>query len=806
MRNALLAGVLALAWSAAGCGGSSGSRTPPPLGQDYAGNFTGVWNVAGTVAMGSSTQSVSGLQEVTSSERNVLSFTGACNGTALRAVVTSASSFEFDRLVCSQAEPCGTVTVSFDTGRGEVTQGTMSVVLQGTASGCGQTMSYTFSFSGTREVVSPVPTVLSLDPSVAASGGPSFTLTVIGSGFVSGSTVAWNGNPRPTTFVSATELHAAVTASDIASAGQAVVTVQSPAPGGGTSNTSSFTVATPVPAMNPAPTVLSLDPSVTAPGGPSFTLIVAGSGFVSGSTVAWNGDPRPTTFVSATELHAAIAAADIASAGQTAVTVQSPAPGGGTSNASTFTIANPVPAISALYPASAVPGSPRFTLTVIGTDFAPESSVLWNGSARTTTFISATELHATVEAADVASAGPAMVSVSSPPPGGGVSASLPFTIATTNVSLSPAIAYQIDPAHSGRAVFGSTLGFPPSPTWKVNLGSAISYPLVVAGKVIVLTAGSGTGGYGTQLYALEQGTGAVSWGPIAISGTYFWAGHAYDGGKVFVVNYDGLLRSFDVATGTAGWSVKLPGQYSFSAPPTAANGIVYVGGAGSGGTVYAVDEANGNVLWTQQVMNGDQSSPAVSPDGVFVSYPCQIYKFDLVTGSPLWHVSGGCEGGGGKTAAYANGSLYVRDPYETTPVGTIFDGVSGAKTGAFGAGSGWMPIPAFGASAGFFSSGGTLRAEDFAAQNVAWSFAGDGQLSSAPIVIDGVVIVGSASGNVYALDAATGSQAWVSNAGAAIPAPDEQNVSQPLTGLGAGEGYLVVPAGNTLSAWHIAGP
>jgi HYR domain/Pentapeptide repeats (8 copies)/PQQ enzyme repeat len=54
---------------------------------------------------------------------------------------------------------------------------------------------------------------------------------------------------------------------------------------------------------------------------------------------------------------------------------------------------------------------------------------------------------------------------------------------------------------------------------------------------------------------------------------------------------------------------------------------------------------------------------------------------------------------------------------------------------------------------------------------------------------------------LYALDAATGAVVWSTNVGAAIPAPNEQSVSQPLTGLGAGQGLLVVPAGNTVTAY-----
>ena len=52
----------------------------------------------------------------------------------------------------------------------------------------------------------------------------------------------------------------------------------------------------------------------------------------------WNGAARTTTFVNSTQLTAAIPASDIAVAGSAQVTVVNPAPGGGTSNALTFTI------------------------------------------------------------------------------------------------------------------------------------------------------------------------------------------------------------------------------------------------------------------------------------------------------------------------------------------------------------------------------------------------------------------------------------------------------------------------------------
>jgi outer membrane protein assembly factor BamB len=74
------------------------------------------------------------------------------------------------------------------------------------------------------------------------------------------------------------------------------------------------------------------------------------------------------------------------------------------------------------------------------------------------------------------------------------------------------------------------------------------------------------------------------------------------------------------------------------------------------------------------------------------------------------------------------------------------------------------------------------------------------------LVIDQVVIVGDRSGNVYAVDANNGTQIWSGNAGAQIPSSEGIYATQPQSGLGAGEGYLVVPAGNVLTAWRITGP
>src|SRR5260221_181805 len=198
---------------------------------------------------------------------------------------------------------------------------------------------------------------------------------------------------------------------------------------------------------------------------------------------------------------------------------------------------------------------------------------------------------------------------------------------STSASVSPApagptpgraVAYQINSFHDG-AASGSIFAPPLTLKWSTNFTGAVSYPLVVDGRIYVTLASSS--GYGTTLHAFQIQGGQSLWSQ-PISGTYFWSNAAYDDGKVFVLNFDGLLRAFDAVTGTPLWQLQLPGQYAFSSPPTATDGVVYAGGAGSGGTVYAVDQATQTVLWTQSVANGDDSSPVVTSRSVFVSYAC----------------------------------------------------------------------------------------------------------------------------------------------------------------------------------------
>ena len=276
----------------------------------------------------------------------------------------------------------------------------------------------------------PVPVATSLTPATAVAGGPAFNMAVTGSNFASTSKVRWNGNDRTTNVVSSTALIASISASDIAAAGTAFVSVFNPSPGGGGSGILTFTIT-----GNPVPAITSISPNNASAGGAAFTLTIDGSGFVDGSRARWSGSDRTTTFVSNVQLRASIPASDLVAVGTAQVTVFNPAPGGGTSPSVSFSITNPVPVVASLSPAGVNAGSGAFTLAVSGAGFVSGARARWNGSDRATNFASGTLLLASITATDIASPGTAWVSVWNPTPGGGGSNALTFNISAAGSTL-----------------------------------------------------------------------------------------------------------------------------------------------------------------------------------------------------------------------------------------------------------------------------------------------------------------------------------------------------------------------------------
>ncbi|HVI08401.1 MAG TPA: PQQ-binding-like beta-propeller repeat protein [Candidatus Binatia bacterium] len=376
-----------------------------------------------------------------------------------------------------------------------------------------------------------------------------------------------------------------------------------------------------------------------------------------------------------------------------------------------------------------------------------------------------------------------------------------FACVSSALSQTGSVTYQVSPAHTGEI---TTTGLKPPLTvkWSVSVQGTASYPVIADGMVFVI--GGGTETSPSTLYGLNGTTGATVWTQAVPSGFGSWIGAAYENGALFVITTEtpgfsaGGIFAFAARTGKQLWSANLSGQYSFSSSPTALNGVVYTGGAGEGGTVYAVSEKNGETLWTASVENGDSSNPAVTSNGVYVSYVCpQTYRFNPGTGKQEWHFSGPCEGGGGETAVVYDGLVYVRDLVNNYPT----DGITlNASTGAMVGGFNSMYMPVFLGTTAFYTEPDTVTAVSLTNGDTLWTaVAAAGQTySCSPLVVNGVVYTGTSNGDLVGYSSKNGSQIFSMNVGSTISCGEYFAI--PQAGMGAGAGLLVVPAGSQVVA------
>jgi outer membrane protein assembly factor BamB len=367
-----------------------------------------------------------------------------------------------------------------------------------------------------------------------------------------------------------------------------------------------------------------------------------------------------------------------------------------------------------------------------------------------------------------------------------------------------AVAYQINPGHSGVMQF-SSVTLPGSSAWSASLGGPPSYALIAGGRVYVSTEIGSPGSTITwKLFAFNGKDGSVAWGPLTFSGA---VGLAYDGGKLFVTSgqyfQSAVLSALDPATGNTLWSVTVPNPESFASggPPVAAQGIVYTQETGY---VTAFDETTGTQLWQSENFSGTSGSIAVGLDGVYSSGPCTAFDFRPLTGETIWDATTGCDGGGGITPVLGYGRLYAPLAVVTNNTTPYSGNIYGAGTGSLLGNFAYGNSPAVSPSNTYAVTGGTLQSVSNTTGLVNWSFAGDQGLQTAPIIVNNDLFVGSSSGNLYTLDATSGTLLGTLNLGAAIPQNIDGNTFVPATGLSAGDGLLIVPAGNSINAFVLS--
>ncbi|MDR3740791.1 MAG: IPT/TIG domain-containing protein [Terracidiphilus sp.] len=489
------------------------------------------------------------------------------------------------------------------------------------------------------------------------------TITVTGTNYVTTSTVLINGTARTTTYVNSSQLTFQLTAADLATAQSLSVTIQNPAPIGGSASAGTLYVLQ----STATPVLTQVSPSQIVAGSGSTTITIYGSNLLqqlsSGSyyltsTVLWNGTALTSTsystYYSTPYLVATVPASLLTTTGTASVTVSSIAATPAVSNALTVSITNPpAPTLTSISP-SAGPLSTAAAVTLTGTGFTSASTVAVNGTSVASTYVSSTQITATLPASSLTLPGNANITVTTPAPGGGTSSPLPFTV---------------------------YIGIPNN--------SMVYNP--INGLLYVSVPSSAGTQYGNTVVPIDPATGILGT-PIPVGsepdkmaitpdGQYLWV--ALDGASA--------VRQVNLTTGTAGMKFSIPGGSGYYSTPPTINALAAVPGADNS----VVVATSGSTLSTTVAPLGIYNSGILRGAGVSFNATAlqingttnEIYAAAGSTYNVYTYSSGGLTlKGTAANGTYANSyndDLLVAGGRTYTDYGSVYDADAGALLGNF---------------------------------------------------------------------------------------------------------------------------
>lgn len=251
-------------------------------------------------------------------------------------------------------------------------------------------------------------TLQSMTPMEVVAGTGDFTLNLTGTNFNTSAMVTFGETTLKPSVISPTQLSVLVPASAIEKSGTVNVAVT----GSSASNPLQFTI------NNPIPSMVSMSQSTGILNSAPFPVEIVGTNFVSNTMVNLGGLSLVPTSISPTRLSVVVPESAFLAAAIIPVTVFNPSPGGGASSASTLTVLNPIPVLSALSVNRTIVGGSDFALNIMGTGFARGVTINFGSTPLTPTIATPTQLTVQVPAAAIASTGVVAITATNLAPGG----------------------------------------------------------------------------------------------------------------------------------------------------------------------------------------------------------------------------------------------------------------------------------------------------------------------------------------------------------------------------------------------------
>ena len=336
-------------------------------------------------------------------------------------------------------------------------------------------------------------------------------------------------------------------------------------------------------------------------------------------------------------------------------------------------------------------------------------------------------------------------------------------------------------------------------------GAAWSSPIVYKGMVFL-------GDLAGKIWAFDaSGENSTPIWQYATAGKVV-ASLVADNGVIYAISQDGNLYAFNYLSGAVIFTYNIGSMDSSS--PAIYGGCLYGGTGHPNKIVYCFNLNTRTMAWTKDVGQYVQSSPAFGEGIVYIGASNgRIYAFDALTGEEKWYFQ--TKGGVylSSPCVSADGKLVYFLPGNDDRKVYAFD----AKTGELK--SGWGVLD-FGTTPTvvssiteeegviYFVSGGvpsTLYAVDAVNGTQKWSKALDNasatDIVSSPVLVNGVLYVGSAAKKIYAINAADGT--IINTYPTAVPVLSSPAVANGKIYVGAGEmgdGYLYIYQAAKVSA------
>ena len=228
----------------------------------------------------------------------------------------------------------------------------------------------------------------------------------------------------------------------------------------------------------------------------------------------------------------------------------------------------------------------------------------------------------------------------------------------------------------------------------------------------------------TNFHAINS-DGTLKWAYAGLVDNVYSSASIGSDGTIYVAAKDGFLHAIN-PDGTEKWKFTMAGDAILASPAIANDGTIYIGSDGD--IMYAVN-ADGTEKWTFTTTGFNiRSTPAIATDGTvyIASDDDKLYALNPADGTEIWSytVGGDVEGG---IALAADGTVFLGVD-EGTPNGSVFA----------------------------INPDGTLK----------WQSVNTGRVLSSPAIANGHVYFGTKDTNkLYALDQATGVEAWSYTAG-----------------------------------------